>query len=252
MGKFSATLMAAGAMIAAGPALAAETVYFTTGATNSYVATKTYTGSDGTQVKVTPFSVDSSGKIVGGQLGLWSGGLGIQNSSGDNSHTVDNSGWKDFLLLSFSNYVQLGNATFTTNYKYNNGTCCLSDTDATIGAAYNYGVAWNADLSGLIGQNVSALSSMGLLASDSSSTNFTQTRNINTANRGGTLWLVGASFANPDSLKDGFKFKSATYQLAIAPPPPVPEPSVWITMILGFGMLGGLMRRRNRQVPAAA
>lgn len=251
MRKVLASLATVGALAAAGPATAAS-VLFTTGANNSYVGSKIYTGSDGTQVKVTPFSVDSSGKIVGGQLGLWSGGLGIQNSSGDNSHTVDNSGWKDFLLLSFSNYVQLGNATFTTNYKYNNGTCCLSDTDATIGAAYNYGVAWNADLSTLIGQNVSVLSSMGLLASDSTSANSTQTRDINTANRGGTLWLVGASFDNPDALKDGFKFQSATYQLAIAPPPPVPEPSVWITMILGFGVLGGAMRRRNREAFAAA
>lgn len=31
------------------------------------------------------------------------------------------------------------------------------------------------------------------------------------------------------------------------PPPPIPEPATWATMILGFGMLGGMMRRRKRQ-----
>lgn len=31
------------------------------------------------------------------------------------------------------------------------------------------------------------------------------------------------------------------------PPPGVPEPGTWTMMILGFGMVGGLLRRRQRQ-----
>lgn len=251
MGKVLGSLVALAALAAAGPATAAS-VLFTTGATGSYVGSKTYTGSDGTQVKVTPFSINASGNIVGGQLGLWSNGLGIQNSSGDDSHTVDNSGWKDFLLLSFSSFVELGNATFTTNYNYNNGNCCVGDTDATVGRATPTGFAWNGDLSGLIGQNASVLNSMGLYLSNSSSTNSTQTRDINPSDLGGTLWLVGAAFDNRDGKIDGFKFKSVHYTRATPPPPPIPEPSVWVTMILGFGILGGTMRRRGRQALASA
>lgn len=251
MGRVFASLVMIGALAVAIPAAAAEVV-FSTGGTNATPGSKTFAGNDGTNVKVTAFSIDNTGKIVTGQLGQYSGGLGIQNSGGDNSHTIDNSGWKDFLLLSFDEYVVLNNATFTTNFRYNNGNCCLTDTDATIGAAYPFRMAWNADLSGLAGQNQSVLDAMGLLTSSNTSTGSPQTRDITTVNRGGTLWLVGAAFNNPDGLKDGFKFKSVAYNLAVPPPPPVPEPSVWITMILGFGMLGGAMRRRNREALAAA
>lgn len=251
MSKVLASLVALGALAAAVPATAA-TVVFGSGGTNATNSSKTFTGNDGTKVKVTAFSIDNTGKIVSAGLDQWSGGLGIQNSSGDDSHTIDNSGWKDFLLLSFDEYVILNNATFTTNYEYNDGDCCLRDTDATVGALYQYGVPWNASQSGFLNQNQSILNSMGLLTSSSSSTYSTQTRDLTPTNRGGTLWLVGAAFNNPDSRIDGFKFKSATYSLAVAPPPPIPEPSVWITMILGFGALGGVMRRRNRQVLAAA
>lgn len=251
MSKFFASLAAIGALAVTAPATAA-TVFFNGGGDNATSSSKTFAGSDGTQVKVTAFSIDNTGKIVAGRLGQWSGGLGIQNSSGDDSHTIDNSGWKDFLLLSFDEYVVLNNATFTTNFAYNNGNCCLRDTDATVGAAYPFGMRWNADLSGLVGQDQSVLSGMGLVTSGNTSTNSTQTRDLTPVNRGGTLWLVGAAINNPDSKLDGFKFKSATYKIATAPPPPVPEPSVWITMILGFGILGGAMRRRKRLALAAA
>ncbi|WP_276321474.1 PEPxxWA-CTERM sorting domain-containing protein [Qipengyuania sediminis] len=32
--------------------------------------------------------------------------------------------------------------------------------------------------------------------------------------------------------------------------PPIPEPSTWAMLILGFGVLGGLMRRTRRAVLA--
>ena len=34
------------------------------------------------------------------------------------------------------------------------------------------------------------------------------------------------------------------------PPPAVPEPGTWATMLMGFGLVGWLMRRRRRTVPA--
>jgi hypothetical protein len=33
------------------------------------------------------------------------------------------------------------------------------------------------------------------------------------------------------------------------PPPPVPEPATWMTMILGFGLTGWMMRRRRPAQP---
>ena len=255
MRRILALLAAIGTLAVAGPVNAAKVV-FNTGGSNATTSSKIFVGNDGTKVKVTAFSIDNTGKIVYGTLGQYSGGLGVQSGtkkSADDSHTVDNSGWKDFLLLSFDNYVVLNDATLTTNYTYNNNSCCLKDTDTTVGAAYTYGIQWNANWESLIGQNQSVLNSMGLLTTDSTSTLSTQTRDLTPTDRGGTVWLVGAAFNNPDSKVDGFKFKAVTYSLAAPPPPPVPEPSTWITLILGFGALGSFMRRRNRDaLPALA
>jgi hypothetical protein len=32
----------------------------------------------------------------------------------------------------------------------------------------------------------------------------------------------------------------------------VPEPATWATMLVGFGSLGGLLRRRRRSIPQSA
>lgn len=245
MGKFFTSLAAIAALALAGPAGAA-TVVFNTGGSASTASSKTFTGDNGTQVRVTAFTIDSGGIVRSGQLGQFSGGLGVQHT-GDESHTTDNIGRKDFLLLFFSNYVEVVNATFTTNFNFNNGSCCLGDTDATVGAG-NWGGAWNGDLSALIGQNQSVLSTLGLYSSDSSSTNSTQTRDINPLNRTGNLWLVGASFTDTTP-EDGFKFKQLTYNVT---PPPVPEPSTWALLILGFGGVGAALRKRKQQALAFA
>lgn len=245
MGKVWGSLVMIGALAVASPVTAASVV-FNSGGTNGTTSSKTFTGSDGTQVRVTAFSINSSGTIIGGTLGQYSGGIGVQTAN-DTSHTTDNINSKDFFLLSFSNYVKTGDATFTTNFQFNNGSCCLGDTDATIGAGI-LGLPWASDLSGFIGQNQSVLNSLGLYSSDSSSTSSTQTRNINPGSLGGTLWLVGASFTDTTP-EDGFKFKSLQYNVA---PPPVPEPSTWALLILGFGGVGAAMRKRKQQAVAFA
>ena len=247
MRKIIATLAAAGTLAIASPA-AAATVTFDTGGTTNNASSKTFTGNNGTTVRVTAMSIDSTGKIVLSPLGQFSGnGLGIQNGNGDNSHTVDNSptgGWRDFLVFSFSQNVQVDTATFNTNYNFNDNTCCLRDTDATIGAgAFNQ--AW---VNSLVGQNQSALNALGLYSSNSTATT-SSTRDINPLDRSGTLWLVGASFNNTDKIADGFKFKQLTYTVA---PPPVPEPSTWALLILGFGGVGAAMRKRKQQALAFA
>lgn len=241
MGKVWGSLVMMGALAVASPAMAA-TVVFNSGGTNATTSSKSFTGSDGTQVRVTAFSIDGTGTIVGGTLGQYSGGIGVQ-AANDTSHTTDNINSKDFFLLSFSTYVTVGNATFTTNFNFNNGSCCLGDTDATVGAGI-LGLPWASNLSGFIGQNQSVLSGLGLYSSDSSSTASTQTRNINPSGLGGTLWLVGASFTDTTP-EDGFKFKSLNYNA-------VPEPSTWALLILGFGGVGAAMRKRKQPALAIA
>jgi hypothetical protein len=243
MRKLLTSTIAVGALAVASPAMAASVV-FTSGGTNATTSGLTFAGSDGTQVRVTAFSIDTSGLITARTLGQWSGGLGI-DGWGDSSHTADNTGTKDFFVLSFSNYVKIGDATFTTDYRFDIGTCCVGpDTDATVGAGM-FGTSW---VNSLAGQNQSVLNALGLYAEDTTATSDTQIRNINALSRGGTLWLVGASFTDttPD---DAFKFKALTYTVA---PPPVPEPSTWALLILGFGGVGAAMRKRKHQAVAFA
>lgn len=57
---------------------------------------------DGMTVTASAWTFRADGLAYRGQLGLWSYGLGVQNSTGDNSHTVDNQGWLDFVLFEFS------------------------------------------------------------------------------------------------------------------------------------------------------
>jgi hypothetical protein len=53
------------------------------------------------------------------------------------------------------------------------------------------------------------------------------------------MWLVGASFSNPDQNYDGFKLEKLTFnQPTPTPRTPLPEPSTWAMMLLGFLGLG--------------
>jgi len=63
----------------------------------------------GLSVTATGGSFDWDNKLVtdGVKVGQWSHGLGVKNSPGDNSHTVDGSGWDDVLFLNFDSTVWL-------------------------------------------------------------------------------------------------------------------------------------------------
>lgn len=180
-------------------------------------------------------------------------GLGV-NPSGDNRHTVDNSQAWDFLLFRFDTAVALTGATFSNANWYRDN---FADTDASISFA-------TVDLAAIgMGQTISTSLVNGARTDFfnsgvklpfganmfSSDTNIAgnSSRIFNASLGTGNVWLVGASVTSTGFI-DSFKLKSITFQA----PPPVPEPSVWITMILGFGVLGGAMRRRNREALAAA
>ncbi|MEZ5737304.1 MAG: PEPxxWA-CTERM sorting domain-containing protein [Novosphingobium sp.] len=201
------------------------------------------TFTDGTvTVEVTGWSINDSDTINDARLGVWTYGLGVLNSDGDNSHTIDNSGWTDFVVLLFDQAVILSSAQFNTGWHD------MNDTDATIGydiVALPFNVAGAID-----GQNASVLSSWNLYSSDSSGFG-DEFRNINPGSNSGNLWLIGASFDNPTECfqtsrgtkckekPDGFKLELVKYETA------VPEPATWAMMLLGFGLIGGVMRRRN-------
>ena len=237
MRKIIAAAFAGIAMLAAAPASAATLLLNTT--STSQNGGKVFT--DGTvTARVTGWSINSSGTIRKGSVGTWSHGTGVTNAGGDNSHTVDNSGWTDFLILQFDQSVSLTDGYFTTGWHY------MHDTDATIGYS---------DLAGPIGTDVplaglsaSVLSAANLYASGSVGLSGNSIRNINPEGFFANTWLIGASFANPDGYADGFKLKAVGYELEAA----VPEPATWAMMLLGFFAVGGAMRSRSKRGVLAA
>lgn len=61
--------------------------------------------SGGITATATAWARDYNGDYVEGRLGSYSNGLGVINASTDNSHTVDNNGWEDYVRFVFSESV---------------------------------------------------------------------------------------------------------------------------------------------------
>lgn len=187
----------------------------------------------GVNVRASAWSIDTGGTIHEAQLGVWDQGLGVRNGTNDNSHTVDNSGWLDFILLQFDEAVELSYAEFNTGWHG------MNDTDATIG--YALSALPFASPPGWDGLSDAVLSGFNLYSSNAGSGY--SLRNVNPGDNVGNLWLIGASFTQPDRHLDGFKLEKVKFEAT----PAVPEPATWLMMILGFGFVGGLMRSRRRQ-----
>lgn len=198
----------------------------------------------GVNVRVSAWSIHDNGNIYSAQLGVWSAGLGVTNGSGDNSHTVDNSGYLDFLLFQFDQVVELDMARFNTGWH------SMNDTDATIGydttnLAYTTLPSWN-------GGPQSQLSALDFYSSNASGSGTGNSgnsyRDINPSDRTGNMWIIAASFDNPTEYRykklDGFKLEKLTFT---RPPPGVPEPSTWAMLLVGFFGLGGALRSAKRR-----
>lgn len=225
----SVALMAAAAFST--PAMSAEILLNTSGTASG--SGRIFTDGD-TNVRVSAWSISNS-VVRNARLGIYSEGAGVINKGGDNSHTVDNSGWSDFLLLQFDQTVQLTNATFRTGWHG------MNDTDATIG--YANSLLNIASQPALDGVSFASLSAIGnLFASNSKPGN--NTRNVNPNGFTGNTWLIGASFDNPDHGADGFKLRGIQFD-NVVPTAPVPEPATWALMLLGFAAVGGAMRSRK-------
>ena len=191
--------------------------------------TTTSNGSTSVSVRATGWSTNNNGaSSIASYLGAYSAGYGVRNSLPD-SHTVDNYGFVDFIVLQFSRSVTLTSAIFNAFSIPGQGA---ADTDAFVGA-YKSPIAWtssfgdpNAFFSGVQGTFESNVTSNSAAPRDISPPYY------------GNTWIIAASPTNADGKFDSFKIG----QLGIAA---VPEPATWAMMILGFGMVGGALRSRR-------
>lgn len=237
-------IAAATTALAAASPVSAATMMFNSGGSGGSSG-RTFT--DGSvSVHVTGWSL-YNGAASAASLGQYSEGLGVTNSN-DAEHTIDNNGSKvDFVLLSFSTAVTLKTATFATGW-FN-----FSDTDASISYANlnhaGLGTAYNSSGAAILNA-ASAQLVANLYSSASVGKSGNSTRGINPTLVTNNVWLISAKIGDVDTYKDSFKLKGITYDLPPVPPPggggAIPEPSTWALLILGMGMIGGAMRRRNR------
>ncbi len=233
MKMFAKLVLGASLVALAVPASAAEWLDFTASGTASG-AGRVY--ADGkVKVSATAWSIDSSSAVKQSSLGRYSQGLGV-SFSGDNSHTVDNMGRRDFIVLQFDQNVVLDSGEFRTGWHG------MNDTDAQIGFA-NMSQSFTTQ-PGFNGKAATvALAGFQTWSSGSVGKSGNSIRGINSAGHNGNTWLIGAGLAgSPDAFPDGFKLKGVSYTMA---PTAVPEPSTWAMMLLGFGAVGAAVRRRT-------
>lgn len=160
--------------------------------------------------------VYSGGIITGGtvqdtsHIGLYPGGAGVVNSTGDNSHTVDGSGYDDFVEITFSEEVEIVSISFGYYDSYDDFvifTDASGDGDIGLGDAVSssYPVSSNNPFNGF-----------GGLTTD--------------------IFAVAATGSN-----DSWKLKSITVQYVA----PVPLPAAGVMLLAGLGGLGLMRRRAN-------
>jgi hypothetical protein len=236
--------VAAVAAAMAAPASASVTISFAGGSSPT----------DGTDGNIRTFSnggitVQASGWSYQGStlenayLGRYSAGLGVTNNSegnggSNNSHTADNVGQSDFILLIFDQAVNISSAVlrpFDVSQTQN-------DNDAWVSYANLAGlftspsptaVPLNSSLWALLNANDWNVS--GNMTSPYSTS-------LNSTGLYGNAWLIGAANPNPDYRDDGFKLSS----IVVNPSPSVPEPATWAMILMGFGAAGYSMRRTRK------
>lgn len=249
MGKFLFGL-ASVALVAGATQASAQIVNFGLTGNSSTSGTdanfREFTGSDGsTRVRVTGWSITGTA-VQDSYLGAYGSGLGVTSgdeNGGNETHTTDNQNRIDFMLFQFSRPVNFLSATFTT-YQVNG---IAADSDAQIKAG-NTSTLWTnqAAFNTLLNNGTTAtLNSLfgTTFNSDGTSAGGNRTFGINGVGYG-NLYLVSAKPGDLCSTNctsvDAFKFSN----LSVA----VPEPATWAMVIGGFGLLGGVMRRRRQAV----
>ncbi len=254
--RFAQVALATGALVAAMPAQAADFIVDTTkGSSTGDVYGNTITYKVGSvdrkstvNVKATAWSRDFNGNYTAGKLGVFNpAGLGIyqagQNETGSNGlHQIDNvNGW-EFIVLQFDQMVSLQSAELT---KFAIPGFGPGDNDAFIARGVtSFGAAMtNTTLRGLEASlNYDSSKQSGANWFNSNSDLYRgaakQTYNLS-PDKAGNVWIIGGSFFGPDGLNDAFKLNQIKVTSG------VPEPTTWMTMILGFGVVGAALRRRR-------
>lgn len=175
-----------------------------------------------------------------GQYG--SNGIGVTNpnegdGSASNSHTTDNVGQYDFILLLFNQAVNISSARLNPYAVSGN----VADNDAYVSyasAALPFTVSPTAVP--LASSVFASLLTNGYNVSGNNVSPYSTV--INSSSLFGNVWVIGASRSNPDNIADGFKLASVNVTAA------VPEPSSWALMLLGFGAIGVASRRQRKAV----
>lgn len=238
------TILASTLLVAAVPA-SAVTMSFTngtsgTGGTAGNVRTFSI---NGIAVQASAFSYNGS-SLSQAFLGHFSNGLGVTNASEgngslSNSHTVDNVGSQDFILLAFNQAVNISSGVLRP-YAVGTG---VADNDAWVSygnltGAFSTSTTTTSTLP-LTSPIFATLAANGRNVSGNGAGNFSTA--FNTSGQFGNVWMIGAAVAglpNFDANADGFKLGSMEVTA-------VPEPSTWAMMIAGFGAIGWSARRRR-------
>ncbi|MEH3123793.1 MAG: PEPxxWA-CTERM sorting domain-containing protein [Sphingomonas phyllosphaerae] len=261
MTRLAHLAIATGALFAAMPAQAADFLIDTAAGTSnnraivnnnsnySYstinYAVKSSDGKTTLNVRATAWTRDLDGNFAAAKIGSWgANGLGIYQTNegvGGNYHTIDNKNGWEFLVLQFDQAVSLQSAVLTPYVLSGNN---YSDNDAFIARGFSdYATTMTAaTLKSLSdGLKVDITKQSGDAWFNSNSDNYSsnkQTYNLSPS-KNGNVWVIGGSFFGPDNKNDAFKLSSVAVTSA------VPEPTTWMTMILGFGMIGAAARRRR-------
>lgn len=202
---------------------------------------RTAPSDNGLNVSVRAFSFTNpsgTGPSIAGWLGQYlnpNGGLGVTNSSGDNSHTVDNVGYSDYVVFEFNAPVNV------TGYYM---SFIVDDADTTW---YVGDLAPGFNFSGLTLAQVDALGLTKGTNSWSSSGDPSPSETISTGVNGNYFILA----ARLDQTDKDDKFKIRTITAAQQTADPVPEPGTLILLASGLTLLGFVARRRANKLKAA-
>jgi uncharacterized repeat protein (TIGR01451 family) len=155
---------------------------------------RTFTATNGVQVKASAFSQLNGTTWSTSYLGSYGGGLGVTNSNeGDgsgNMHVVDNSGSNDYILFEFSESIVVNKASL--GYVVGD-----SDISVWIGTANN-------PFTNHLNLNSTVLSSLGFTEFNNGSSS-TRTADINSGNVAGNVLVIAAKIGESD---DNFKINT--------------------------------------------